>query len=113
MNPDAGFERLISKAVKSISKLYLAYPSEVVSVLLEFFKLDDPDFSNSADEEHLDKYDNDGLKPLFLSFNDMKTVVTKLSNKEPRLVLSMLKAVTEMIETQQNLKGTIIPLKLQ
>jgi ribosomal biogenesis protein LAS1 len=98
---------LISKAVKSISKLYLAYPSEVVSVLLEFFKLDDPDFCSSTDENHLENYDSDGLKTLCLSFNDMKTVVIKLSNKEPRIVLSMIKAVIEKIETQQNLKGTI------
>ncbi|KAJ4819926.1 hypothetical protein LUZ62_032492 [Rhynchospora pubera] len=102
---DAGFERLITKAVKAISKLYSAYPSEVVSVLLEFFKLDGPDYSNSADEDLLEKYDSDGLKPLLVSFNDMKDIITKLSSKEPRLVLSMLKTIIEMIEAKQSLKG--------
>lgn len=92
--------------MKAISKLYLEYPSEVVSVLLEFFKLDDPDLSHSPDEEHLENYDSDGLKTLFISFNDMKTIITKLSNKEPRLVLSMIKAIVEMIEAKQSLKGT-------
>ncbi|KAJ3703069.1 hypothetical protein LUZ61_006774 [Rhynchospora tenuis] len=101
----SSFERLITKAVKAISKLYSAYPSEVVSVLLEFFKLDGPDYSNSADEDLLENYDTDGLKPLLVSFNDMKNIITKLSSKEPRLVLSMLKTVIEMIEAKQSLKG--------
>lgn len=45
-----------------------------------------------------------------ISNNDMRTIITKLSEKEPRLLLGILKSVIETIETMEDLenKGTVL-----
>ncbi|URD82746.1 Las1-like [Musa troglodytarum] len=88
---------LISKIVRIIARLYSSYPSEVVSVLLELFQLQIPGFSESIDMEHSDD-SNIGASGSTSSMDELKSIIIKLSSKRPRLLLSMLKNVLEMIE---------------
>ena len=71
-------------------KLYSSSPSEVVSILLEFLLK----ALESADVVQLPDTRLDDWKPL----------VMKLSNKEPEMLLSLLKVVLQMLETRQALK---------
>ncbi|RZR95189.1 hypothetical protein BHM03_00024027 [Ensete ventricosum] len=87
----------ISKIVRIIARLYSSYPSEVVSVLLEFFQLQSPGISESIDIEQSDD-SNVGVSGSTSSMDELKSIITKLSSKRPRLLLSMLKNVLEMIE---------------
>lgn len=87
----------ISKIVRIIARLYSSYPSEVVSVLLELFQLEIPGFSESIDLEHSDD-SSVGVSGSTSSMDELKSIITKLSSKRPRLLLSMLKNVLEMIE---------------
>ncbi|XP_072976368.1 uncharacterized protein [Typha angustifolia] len=93
-----GAEKQISKVTKIIARLYSAYPLEVVSVLLEFFELQTSAGLDIVDVEHSE---NDELKPLVSSVNYLKTIINKLACKNSRLLLSILKAVLEMIEAKQ------------
>ncbi|KAJ0985225.1 hypothetical protein J5N97_003581 [Dioscorea zingiberensis] len=90
-------DKRISKISKSVSRLYSAYPSDVVSVLMEFFQLHASDVSNGIDKETTE--DSDACQePLINSINVLKAIITKLSCNGPRLLLAMLKTVLERIE---------------
>ncbi|EES03776.1 hypothetical protein BDA96_03G355000 [Sorghum bicolor] len=95
-------EKLISKAMKYARRLYYACPSEVVSVLLDLMELDAAD-SESSDVQETNNLAANHSSDIQLSNSDMKTIVLKLSEKEPRLLLSVLKSVVEMIDAKEQL----------
>nr|GEV73203.1 pentatricopeptide repeat-containing protein At4g21065-like [Tanacetum cinerariifolium] len=78
----SGSKKHITKALKNVLKLYLSYPSEVVSILSEFLLK----AQESADVGELPNSSH-------------------LSNKEPEMLLSLLKTVVHMIETREALKS--------
>ncbi|PWA55959.1 las1-like family protein [Artemisia annua] len=84
----------ITKALKNVLKLYSSYPSEVVSILLEFLLKahESADVGELPNSSHVIKLD------------DWKPVIMKLSNKEPEMLLSLLKTVVHMIETREAVK---------
>ncbi|XP_076928465.1 uncharacterized protein LOC143592435 [Bidens hawaiensis] len=90
----------INKALKNVLKLYSSFPSEVVPMLLEFL-LKAHKSGDMANGSQLD---------------DWKPLIIKLSNKEPDMLLSLLKAVVHMIETRQALEhisGTFLCLSVK
>ncbi|KAM0061110.1 hypothetical protein Hdeb2414_s0004g00132071 [Helianthus debilis subsp. tardiflorus] len=82
-------KKQIKKALKNVLKLYSSFPSEVVSILLEFLLKahESADVANSSSQ-----------------LDDWKTLIIKLSNKEPDMLLCLLKAVVHMIETREALE---------
>ncbi|XP_008788499.1 uncharacterized protein LOC103706229 [Phoenix dactylifera] len=99
-----GSEKKISKTARIITRLYSAYPTEVASVLLELFHLQAPDFSDGTDMEISDDSDVGDPWPLTSSVHVLKTIITTLSDKKPRLLLSILKMVLETIEAKESVK---------
>ncbi|XP_047054856.1 uncharacterized protein LOC124661041 [Lolium rigidum] len=105
-NAKPGSKRKRSKkhilyAIKKVLRLYYTCPSEVVSVLLEFLQLDSPEMSENSDVHQTDSLDanyTSGAQTQ-IPMGDMKTIITKLSEKEPRVLLDILKSVIAMIET--------------
>ncbi|NP_001145840.1 uncharacterized LOC100279349 [Zea mays] len=95
-------EKLVSKAMKYVRRLYYACPSEVVSVLLDLMELDAAGFE-SSDMQETDSLSVNHSSDTQLSISDMKTIILKLSEKEPRLLLSVLKSVIEMIDAKEDL----------
>ncbi|KAF8751303.1 hypothetical protein HU200_012181 [Digitaria exilis] len=95
-------EKLIVKAIKYTRRLYSACPFEVVSVLLDLMQLDGPEYPESSDilETSLALNHSSDTQ---ISNSDMKTIIMKLSEKEPRLLLSVLKSVIEMIDAKEEL----------
>lgn len=100
-----GSKKQISRITKRIGRLYSSYPSEVVSVLLEFFHLQAPDFSDDVDMEHSDDSSIDDPGSHIGSLSDLKTIITEVSSKKPGLILSILKAVLEIIEANETTQG--------
>ncbi|XP_010673778.2 uncharacterized protein LOC104890105 isoform X2 [Beta vulgaris subsp. vulgaris] len=92
-------EKQITRTLKNLVRLYSFFSSDVVYVLLEFLL----DASNSTDL--MDSPDKVQIK---LSLNDTqalfdewKPVIRKVSKKEPELLLSLLNAVLDMIESRK------------
>ncbi|KAH9790275.1 Las1-like family protein [Citrus sinensis] len=85
-----------TKCLKNLVKLYSTLSSEIVSVLLEFLL-------NAFDDSSNLEFPNDShvVKNVQTSLDDWKPVITKFSNKEPELLLSLLKAVLHMIENEE------------
>ncbi|XP_040995297.1 uncharacterized protein LOC121241549 isoform X5 [Juglans microcarpa x Juglans regia] len=80
-------------------KHQLSKSGEVVSILLEFLSK----AINSSDLVELPEDFQVG--PITCTaLDNWKLVITKLSNKEPELLLTLLKAVLDMIETQEAMK---------
>jgi ribosomal biogenesis protein LAS1 len=102
---------MISRNIKYVRRLYYACPSEVAFVILDFFQRGAPESSENSDVLETDK-DVDQSSDIHseISNNDMRTIITKLSEKEPRLLLGILKSVIETIETMEDLenKGTVL-----
>ncbi|XP_020574001.1 uncharacterized protein LOC110020290 [Phalaenopsis equestris] len=88
----------ISKVTKRVAHLYALYPSEVVSLLLEMFLSQASNISAAVDMECSDGSDPCNSNPVGFSSTNLKVVITKLSNRKPRFLLSMLKMILEMIE---------------
>ncbi|KAM0977418.1 hypothetical protein ACFX13_020527 [Malus domestica] len=76
--------------------MYSSFSSEVVSVLLEFLL----ESINSSDSSELPVNTQSGPR-LLISLNEWKLVITKFSNKEPELLLALLNAVLDMVETRE------------
>ncbi|XP_040995294.1 uncharacterized protein LOC121241549 isoform X2 [Juglans microcarpa x Juglans regia] len=92
-------KKQITKNLKILVQLYSSFPSEVVSILLEFLSK----AINSSDLVELPEDFQVG--PITCTaLDNWKLVITKLSNKEPELLLTLLKAVLDMIETQEAMK---------
>lgn len=96
-------EKLIVKAIKYTRRLYYAYPFEVVSVLLDLMQLDAPESPESSDMQETHSFAVNHSSDTQISNSDMKTIIMKLSEKEPRLLLSVLKSVIEMIDAKEEL----------
>ncbi|XP_057955346.1 uncharacterized protein LOC131149179 isoform X2 [Malania oleifera] len=89
-----GSKKQISRIVKNLVGLYSSSSSEVVSLLLEFLIKS----MNSSDSVDLPNNSQIGENTEFLqtSFDDWKLVITKLSSKEPKLLLSLISAVLDL-----------------
>uniref|UniRef100_A0A0D9XXL1 Uncharacterized protein n=1 Tax=Leersia perrieri TaxID=77586 RepID=A0A0D9XXL1_9ORYZ len=100
-------EKIISRNIKYVRRLYYACPSEVASVILEFLLSGALEPSENSDVQQTESSDVDQSADIHnqISNNDMKTIVTKLSEKEPRLLLGILKSVIETIETVEGLEN--------
>ncbi|OAY57938.1 uncharacterized protein LOC110610138 isoform X2 [Manihot esculenta] len=87
------------KTLKNLVHLYSSSSSEVLSVLLEFLL-------KALDSSNLVQLPRDDLigQELHKQLDDWKLVITKLSNKEPELLPVLLKAILNMIETQEATK---------
>ncbi|CAL4960842.1 unnamed protein product [Urochloa decumbens] len=96
-------EKLIVKAIKYTRRLYYACPYEVVSVLLDLMQLDVPESHESSDMQETHSFAVNSSSDTQISNSDMKTIIMKLSEKEPRLLLSVLKSVIEMIDDKEEL----------
>ncbi|KAG0465249.1 hypothetical protein HPP92_019413, partial [Vanilla planifolia] len=96
-----GSSKQWSKITKIAAQLYSLYPEEFTSLLLDVFPLHALDIP-----ENMEIYSDDSEcsipKPPTNSFTDLKLIITTLSNKKPRLLLSMLKMVLEMIEQKES-----------
>ncbi|XP_021772203.1 uncharacterized protein LOC110736312 isoform X2 [Chenopodium quinoa] len=94
-----GSKKQIKRTLKSLVRLYSFFSSDVVVVSLEFLL----DASNSIDlvkvpEEIQIKLSLDVAEAVF---DEWKPVISKVSKKEPELLLSLLKAVLDMIESRK------------
>nr|XP_017178715.2 uncharacterized protein LOC103402411 isoform X4 [Malus domestica] len=91
-----GLKKDRTRILKSLIGMYSSFSSEVVSVLLEFLL----ESINSSDSSELPVNTQSGPR-LLVSLNEWKLVITKFSNKEPELLLALLNAVLDMIETRE------------
>ncbi|KAF9675642.1 hypothetical protein SADUNF_Sadunf09G0053400 [Salix dunnii] len=89
----------ITKTLKNLVRLYSSFSSEVLSVLLELV-LKALDYSNLV-ELPKDCLVGEGMCTLL---DDWKLVITKFSKKEPEVLLMLLKAVLNMIDTHEAMK---------
>ncbi|CAO2182583.1 unnamed protein product [Urochloa humidicola] len=96
-------EKLIVTAIKYTRRLYYACPSEVVSVLLDLMLLDAPESPESSDMQETHSFAVNNSSDSQILNSNMKTIIMKLSEKEPRLLLSVLKSVIEMIDAKEEL----------
>ncbi|GJM92809.1 hypothetical protein PR202_ga09311 [Eleusine coracana subsp. coracana] len=64
-----------------------------------------PESTESGEMEETDCVPENHSSYVLISNSDMKTILLKLSEKEPRLLLSALKSVIEMIEAEEELKN--------
>ncbi|XP_027330952.1 uncharacterized protein LOC113846658 isoform X2 [Abrus precatorius] len=92
-----GPKKQSSKILKSVLRLYSSFSSEIVAVLLEYLlkALSSSEFK----EKNAD--DASGGPTVQNVLADWKLVILKLSNKEPELLLNLLKEVLDMIEAQE------------
>lgn len=95
----SGGNKKWTKCLKNLVKLYSTLSSEIVSVLLEFLL-------NAFDDSSNLEFPNDShdVKNVQASLDVWKPVITKFSNKEPELLLSLLKAVLHIIENEEGKK---------
>ncbi|KAH0987751.1 hypothetical protein GBA52_014928 [Prunus armeniaca] len=91
-----GSKKDLTKILKSLVGLYASFSSEVVSILLEILL----NAINISDSSKLPVNTQNGPS-LHISLNEWKLVITKFSNKEPELLLALLNAALDMIETQE------------
>ncbi|CAL5360571.1 unnamed protein product [Camellia sinensis] len=87
-----GSKKQITEAFKHLIRLYASYSLEVVSVLVQLL------LNGSDSKSYQVSHSTTHVQSLF---DDWKPVVKKLSNKEPELLLNLIKAVLEKIETQE------------
>ncbi|XP_050237061.1 uncharacterized protein LOC126686842 [Mercurialis annua] len=95
-----GLKKQTKKALKALVHLYGSFSSEVLSILLEFLL---KALGSSNILESPDEVDQE-VRTLL---DDWKLVIVKLSNKEPELLLTLIKAILNMIETEETLKYEI------
>ncbi|KNA25104.1 hypothetical protein SOVF_009130 [Spinacia oleracea] len=94
-----GSKKQITRTMKNLVRLYSFFSSDVVSVLLEFL-LDSSyslDLVNSPENIQI----NLSLDVAQAVFDEWKPVISKVCKKEPELLLSLLKAVLDMIESRK------------
>ncbi|KAL2936378.1 Protein LAS1 [Bienertia sinuspersici] len=97
-----GSKKQITKTMKSLIRLYSFFALDVVSVLLELLL----NTSNSIDlEDSPEKIEiNLSLDVAQAVFDDWKPVIRKVCKKEPELLLSLLKAIIDMIESRISIR---------
>ncbi|KAM4096421.1 hypothetical protein ACJW30_08G103700 [Castanea mollissima] len=94
-----GSKKQVTKNLKVLVRLYSSFSSEFASMLLEFLLK----AKISSDMVELPE-DSQLATSIHTMLDDWKLVITKLSNKEPELLLTLLKAVLDRIETQEATK---------
>lgn len=90
----SGPKKQIGKAMKNLLRIYFSHSSEVASVVVELLLKE----SSSSDVPYPD---DDSVEPVQSVFDDWKPSITKLSNREPEFLLTLIKTVHEMIEIQE------------
>ncbi|KAK6137210.1 hypothetical protein DH2020_029047 [Rehmannia glutinosa] len=99
-----GSKKQLAKSLKNTLRLYSSFSSEVVYILLEYL-LNALDSSNS---EHLE--DTEIVRTTEnkqTAFDDWKSVVLKLSRKEPEFLITLTEAVLEKMETNEGMDSEI------
>ncbi|KAL3035633.1 hypothetical protein AAZX31_02G262200 [Glycine max] len=92
-------KKQITKILKYVLQLYSSFSSEIVSVLLEYLlkALSSSELEENADGASIGLTTQNVLA-------DWKLIILKLCNKEPELLLNLLKEILDMIETQEDMK---------
>ncbi|VVB14256.1 unnamed protein product [Arabis nemorensis] len=88
-------KKRIRKIVSSLVELYPSFSAEITSVLLEFL-LKAMDSSKSAELQDQSAQDSKVVLE-----EEWKTVIVEFSNREPELLLILLKAVLDVIENNE------------
>ncbi|XP_075635807.1 uncharacterized protein LOC142607995 isoform X4 [Castanea sativa] len=92
-------KKQVTKNLKVLVRLYSSFSSEFASMLLEFL------LKAKISSDMVELPEDSQLGPcIHTMLDDWKLVITKLSNKEPELLLTLLKAVLDRIETQEATK---------
>ncbi|KAK3037746.1 hypothetical protein RJ639_031117 [Escallonia herrerae] len=89
----------ITKIMKKLLRIYASFSSEIVLVLLELL-LQAIDSIDLVELPKSSQVSNSSSNVQTL-LDDWKSVIVKLSSKEPELLLTLLKAVLERIENQE------------
>ncbi|RZB67291.1 hypothetical protein D0Y65_037595 [Glycine soja] len=94
-----GSKKQITKILKYVLRLYSSFSKEIVSVLLEYLlkALSSSELEENADDASIGLTTQNVLA-------DWMLVILKLCNKEPELLLNLLKEVLDMIESQEDMK---------
>lgn len=87
----SGSNKRIRKIVGSLVELYPSFSAEISSVLLEFL-LKALDSSKSHNQPGQD---------IRVFLDEWKPVILEFSNREPELLLTLLKAVLDMIQNNE------------
>ncbi|XP_059282544.1 uncharacterized protein LOC132036264 isoform X2 [Lycium ferocissimum] len=95
-------KKQITRAMKAILRLYNSSSSEVASVLLELM-LQTVDSSNLPGDSENALTINETID-LHGAYDDWKPILKKLSNREPDLLLTLLRAALDKIETMEATK---------
>lgn len=90
----SGSYKKIRKIVSSLVELYPSFSAEISSVLLEIL-LKALDSSKSADLQ------NQSGQDIRVFLDVWKPVVIEFSNREPELLLTLLKSVLDMIQNNE------------
>ncbi|KAH1092957.1 hypothetical protein GYH30_038936 [Glycine max] len=92
-------KKQITKILKYVLRLYSSFSKEIVSVLLEYLlkALSSSELEENADDASIGLTTQNVLA-------DWMLVILKLCNKEPELLLNLLKEVLDMIESQEDMK---------
>ncbi|KAI4308206.1 hypothetical protein L6164_031305 [Bauhinia variegata] len=91
----SGSKKQIKKILKSLLALYSSYSSEIVSAVLEFL------LKALPSSEFMDHEEGSSAGPTIDSvLADWKVIIVQFCNKEPELLLNLLKTVIDLIETQ-------------
>ncbi|KAK1556805.1 hypothetical protein Q3G72_012550 [Acer saccharum] len=88
----------MTKCLKILVQLYSSYSTEIASVVLELF-LNTLDSSNFVFANG-----SNVVQSINTLLDDWTSVITRFSNKEPELLLTLLKAVVDIIETKDGKK---------
>lgn len=78
-------------------QLYASYSSEATSVLLELLL-------NALDSSTLEFSNVNVLQSMNTILDDLKSVITRFSKKEPEVLLSLLHTVLDKIENEKERK---------
>ncbi|KAL5708427.1 hypothetical protein ACHQM5_019223 [Ranunculus cassubicifolius] len=94
------------RILKILFRLYTSFPSEVVAVLLNFLQKALDSSSDTGVEPCNDSEleNSEKLEAQTRTTDLCKFVISRLSLKEPELILIMLEAVLEKLETQETAK---------
>ncbi|KAK4841859.1 hypothetical protein QYF36_011604 [Acer negundo] len=91
-------KRKMTNCLKILVQLYSSYSSKTASVLLELLL-------NTLDSSSLVLANGSNVFQNISTFlDDWTSVITRFSNKEPELLLTLLKAVLDIIETEEGKK---------
>ncbi|KAF7844407.1 pre-rRNA-processing protein las1 isoform X2 [Senna tora] len=94
-----GSTKQTTKILKSLVQLYSSFSSEIVNMLLEYL------MKALSSSELIEHGERASLGPTIHSIlADWRVVILRFCNKEPELLLNLLKAVLHLIETQDAMK---------